>query len=71
MADTDVRYELGAIVNLSSMGQRKLKEWIALLNEQGWSKPDKQYLVDYWIEHHDEDGKIKPSKPQDSGGKNG
>lgn len=48
-------------MTLSAQGQRKLKEWIALLEEDGWSKPDKQWLVDYWLEHHDEDGKIKPS----------
>lgn len=43
---------------LSRTGQRKLQEWVALLQEQGWSKPDKQFLVDYWLEHHDEDGVV-------------
>lgn len=45
-------------MTLSRQGQRKLREWIALLNEQGWSKPDKQHLVDYWLAHHDEDGVV-------------
>ena len=43
---------------LSRQGERKLKEWIDLLTRDGWSKPDKQFLVDYWLEHHDEDGKF-------------
>ena len=43
---------------MTTQGQRKLKEWIALLSEQGWSKEDKQKLVDYWLEHHDEDGVV-------------
>lgn len=45
-------------MNLSRQGQRKLEEWVRLLHEQGWSQPDKQYLVDYWLEHHDEDGVV-------------
>lgn len=45
-------------MNLSRQGERKLKEWINLLGEQGWNTPDKKYLVDYWLEHHDEDGVV-------------
>lgn len=48
-------------MNLSRQGQRKLKEWIDLLQEQGWSVPDKQFLVDYWLQHHDEDGSFVSS----------
>ena len=44
---------------LSRHGEARLKEWISLLTEQGWSKEDKCYLVDYWLEHHDENGVIK------------
>jgi len=47
---------------LNRQGQRKLKEWIDLLQDQDWSAPDKQYLVDYWLEHHDEDGKFKQKR---------
>ena len=45
-------------MNLSRQGERKLKEWIDFLQEQGWSTPDKQWLVDYWLEQHDHDGKF-------------
>jgi hypothetical protein len=45
-------------VSLSRQGLHKLKEWIALLDRDGWSKEDKQWLVDFWLEHHDEDGVV-------------
>ena len=43
-------------MTLSGYGTRKLKVWINLLREQGWSIEDQKFLIDYWMEHHDEDG---------------
>lgn len=46
-------------MTLNRRGQKKLREWIDLLTRDGWSKDDKQWLVDYWLEHHDdEDGVV-------------
>lgn len=45
-------------MTLNQRGLRKLKKWIALLEEQGWSREDKNFLIDYWVAHHDEDGVV-------------
>jgi hypothetical protein len=44
------------MMELTRRGHARLKEWVALITEQGWSQPDKCFLVDYWLAHHDEDG---------------
>jgi hypothetical protein len=45
----------------TSRGIKKFKEWLAVLDEQGWKDEHRQWLVDYWWKHHDDDGNLYPS----------
>ena len=44
----------------SQRGIKKFKEWTDLLDEQGWSQEDKNFLIDFWWKHHDDDGNLYP-----------